>query len=442
MGLEHIEIQLTVIQGQGLVAKDKNLFGKKTSSDPYTEVWCNRKCVGKTSTKNKTLDPVWNKKIMFKIKSPAPFILKVYDEDLMSSPDLMGVVSIPCPTTPGIITNWYEIPTDSAKNASGKLEVKIETSFITSQSLIRGNEFDLAGSDLVQIGLAWDMVRGKEVDLDVSAVAITNNGQVSMPDTVYYGNTANRNRSITHSGDEREGDEVGDDEVINLNLPQIPRNLLALYIVLTVATPDIQLSYVRSAVARVRDVRKRLTICSFRPSSHALSEDASAMFLLRIARDSKDFSTWKVSPIEDTHAVARDFGSLIPHLKSYTQDLLPSIHVDPTERVAIMRKGGNVRLRDYCASQTIPSLVRLGLAWDVTNGVNIDLDASVVCLDSNLNLVDQVFFGQLKSRDGAIRHHGDEREGDSIGDDEKIDFRLEQISPNIQYIGFCINSYS
>jgi hypothetical protein len=41
---------------------------------------------------------------------------------------------------------------------------------------------------------------------------------------------------------------------------------------------------------------------------------------------------------------ARDFGSLIPEIKSYSRDIVPGIVVDPRERVAIMRKGGIIRL--------------------------------------------------------------------------------------------------
>jgi len=150
----------------------------------------------------------------------------------------------------------------------------------------------------------------------------------------------------------------------------------------------------------------------------------------------------EVSPIEDTHPTARDFGSLIPHIKSYSRDLVPNIVVDPTERVAILRKGGNVRLRDYCVGHHVPSKITFGLAWDVTNGVNIDLDASAICLDQGLNLVDKVWFRQLQSQDGSIFHHGDEREGDEVGDDEKMDIQLDKVSEFIHYIGFVINSYS
>jgi tellurium resistance protein TerZ len=62
----------------------------------------------------------------------------------------------------------------------------------------------------------------------------------------------------------------------------------------------------------------------------------------------------------------------------------------------------------------------MGLAWDVTNGVNIDLDASCVFLDKAFQVVDQVWFRQLRSKDGAMVHQGDEREGDEAGDDESI----------------------
>lgn len=42
---------------------------------------------------------------------------------------------------------------------------------------------------------------------------------------------------------------------------------------------------------------------------------------------------------------ARDFGTLIPEIKGYSRDLVPGIQINPTERVAIMRKGGAVCLQ-------------------------------------------------------------------------------------------------
>ena len=170
------------------------------------------------------------------------------------------------------------------------------------------------------------------------------------------------------------------------------------------------------------------------------------MFLMRLARSDGDVGaspSWALSIIEDTDHTARDFGSVIPELKGYCRDLVPGINIDPNERVAVMHKGGTIRLRDYSPNRSdVPRTVMFGLTWDVTSGVNIDLDASAICLDANLQLVDIVFFKQLTSKDGSIRHSGDEREGDEVGDDEKISVDLARIQPAVKYIGFVINSYS
>jgi tellurium resistance protein TerZ len=163
------------------------------------------------------------------------------------------------------------------------------------------------------------------------------------------------------------------------------------------------------------------------------------MFLLRVARNLD--KKWILSVIEDFDSQARCFGSLIPEIKSYTADLIPSIVVNPDERIAVLRKGEQVRIKDF-AQGKIPKWVSFGLQWDVTDGVNIDLDASAVCLARDLRPLDVVYFKQLRSKDNSIRHSGDEQEGDESGDDEKILISLPNTSPDVHYIGFVINSYS
>ena len=66
----------------------------------------------------------------------------------------------------------------------------------------------------------------------------------------------------------------------------------------------------------------------------------------------------------------------------------------------------------------------------------------VIMLDAKLQCIDLVFFGKLRSSDGSIQHGGDEREGDEKGDDEKIFLELGKVHQAVQYLGFCINSYS
>mmetsp|Transcript_9574 Transcript_9574/g.13568 ORF Transcript_9574/g.13568 Transcript_9574/m.13568 type:complete len:411 (-) Transcript_9574:232-1464(-) len=231
----------------------------------------------------------------------------------------------------------------------------------------------------------------------------------------------------------------------------MPSHIVALYFVLVVCTPGLTFEDVRSARASLIDMNTEMGICHFVPSMKGTS---TAMFLMRISRHVRnDHSTtstspspWTISIIEDSHPSARDFGHLIPHIKSYTRDIIPQIRVNPYERVAIMRKSGTIRLSDYTHlgdnGNISPEMLVFGLAWDVTEGVKIDLDASVICLGSDLDLLDIVNFSELQSKDGAICHGGDELTGDTVGDDEQIFFKLKHISPAIKYIVFVINSYS
>ena len=99
------------------------------------------------------------------------------------------------------------------------------------------------------------------------------------------------------------------------------------------------------------------------------------------------------------------------------------------------------------------NIVELGeivaVAADTTTGpsptrslsVLSDLDASAIMLKKQQKKFDIVAFNHLTSKDGSIRHCGDEREGDAKGDDEKINSTSRRLIP-VRYIGFCINSYS
>jgi hypothetical protein len=111
---------------------------------------------------------------------------------------------------------------------------------------------------------------------------------------------------------------------------------------------------------------------------------------MRISRSYKKGrfgKAWSLSTIGDMDPSARDFGSLIPEIKGYCRDLFPNMHIDPNERIAVMNKETTIRVKDYAPTRDkLPSVLAMGLAWDVTNGVDIDLDASAVCLDKNFNL--------------------------------------------------------
>merc|ERR1719167_1119362 len=101
---------------------------------------------------------------------------------------------------------------------------------------------------------------------------------------------------------------------------------------------------------------------------------------MRLSRDAYTMGSWILSIIGDTHPNARDFGSLIPEIKGYSRDIVPNIQIDPYERIAIMRKGGTIRLSDfYSGSSELPETITLGLQWDITNGRNIPLKSKCNC---------------------------------------------------------------
>ncbi len=112
-------------------------------------------------------------------------------------------------------------------------------------------------------------------------------------------------------------------------------------------------------------------------------------------------------------------------------------------------KGQKISL-DKEAGTSLSSVI-MGLGWDavkpsgffkkLAGGGSIDLDASCALFDANKNIVDVVYFRQLKSKDGSIVHTGDNQTGAGDGDDEQIIVKLAQVPANVQSIVFTVNSF-
>ncbi len=119
-----------------------------------------------------------------------------------------------------------------------------------------------------------------------------------------------------------------------------------------------------------------------------------------------------------------------------------------------LQKGQRISL-----SKDNPGLTKvfMGLGWDPVQAPkkkgffgallggggsdDIDLDASVILFDSSKTPVDTVFFGQLNSKDGSIRHGGDNLTGEGDGDDEVIYVNLTGLPGNVAHLVFTVNSF-
>ncbi len=111
-----------------------------------------------------------------------------------------------------------------------------------------------------------------------------------------------------------------------------------------------------------------------------------------------------------------------------------SINLEKGQKISLQKADGSSLTRIF-----------LGLGWDAAGGFfssgSIDLDASCAMYDENKSLIDTVSFRQLYSRDGSVRHSGDNLTGAGDGDDEVINVDLTTVPANVKSIVFVINSF-
>ncbi|MEG4502772.1 pentapeptide repeat-containing protein [Microcoleus sp. F6_B4] len=88
------------------------------------------------------------------------------------------------------------------------------------------------------------------------------------------------------------------------------------------------------------------------------------------------------------------------------------------------------------------SKIAIALGWQVSQTAqNCDIDASVFMLAADGRIPDEkyfVFYNNLTSPDGAVRHSGDSRNGQIDGDDETVYVDLSKINSAIQEIVFVV----
>ncbi|WP_433593103.1 TerD family protein [Nocardia sp. CA-145437] len=114
------------------------------------------------------------------------------------------------------------------------------------------------------------------------------------------------------------------------------------------------------------------------------------------------------------------------------------VNLSKGQRVTLRKEGGVALTR-----------IRMGLGWDPAKqgglfgrrAANIDLDAWVAMF-ADRHLVDVAYYGQLISKDGSIRHSGDNLTGEgAAGDDEVILVDLSRIPRHVNTLLFIVTSY-
>lgn len=106
-----------------------------------------------------------------------------------------------------------------------KVQTPTGLSLNLTKGLVLDMEKDIAGKPLnrIRIGLGWDPLPGRVVDLDTFCL-LTRQGHVGDGSNVIFFN--NRiGKGVVHNGDNRNGEGEGDDETIDITLSQVPNDI-------------------------------------------------------------------------------------------------------------------------------------------------------------------------------------------------------------------------
>lgn len=116
-----------------------------------------------------------------------------------------------------------------------------------------------------------------------------------------------------------------------------------------------------------------------------------------------------------------------------------------------LTKNSSVSLAKEAGAGGLTSIA-LGVGWDMAaakgffaklggGNESIDLDASCLLFDGAGNVVDVVWFQQLTSNDGSVRHSGDNLTGEGDGDDETIAIDLTRLPTNVETLVLTVTSF-
>lgn len=122
-----------------------------------------------------------------------------------------------------------------------------------------------------------------------------------------------------------------------------------------------------------------------------------------------------------------------------------AINLQKGQRISLEKSNGS-KLQNICVGINWGAIERkalFGLGKPTKEAV--DLDASCAMFNDTKQRTDIVYFGNLKSKDGAVQHSGDDLTGDMGGDDgldnEVITLDFSKLNSNVSYVAFVLNSF-
>ncbi|POY36979.1 Tellurium resistance protein TerD [Solitalea longa] len=120
-----------------------------------------------------------------------------------------------------------------------------------------------------------------------------------------------------------------------------------------------------------------------------------------------------------------------------------AINLQKGQRINLEKNNGS-KLQNICVGINWGAIEKKSLFGSVSKEA-VDLDASCALYNDSKQVIETVYFRNLQSKDGAIRHSGDDLTGDLDGDDgldnEIITVDFSKLNPAVSFVTFILNSY-
>ena len=121
-----------------------------------------------------------------------------------------------------------------------------------------------------------------------------------------------------------------------------------------------------------------------------------------------------------------------------------AINLQKGQRINLQKSNGST-LNTVCVGINWGAIEKKGLFGLSKTKEAVDLDGSCALYDDKKQVMDLVYFGSLRSKDGAVMHSGDDLTGDMSGDDgldnEVITLDFSRLNASITFVAFVLNSF-
>ncbi len=159
----------------------------------------------------------------------------------------------------------------------------------------------------VRMGLGWDTGRGENIDLDASCILYDDRRKDV--DKVWFMSKKGDKGSVVHQGDNLTGAGEGDDEVINVDLSKISKNVTSLVFVVNSFSGQ-QFTAVSNAFCRLVDDNTNQELVRFDLSD---SKPSTGLVMCKVVRDG---ASWVMTAIGEFHD-GKTVRAMVDPAKSY-----------------------------------------------------------------------------------------------------------------------------